>query len=180
MRKKVVSLMLVSAMVAGCLAGCGSGDSNSSSGGGSGSKGNDSSDGGKVLNIYCWNEEFKSRVEDHYADYEKVDATHGKIGDTEVVWNITSNQDNAYQDNLDQTLQKQDSASADDKIDIFLVEADYASKYTDSDYTLPISDLGITDDDLSKQYQYTKDVVTNSCTFSGSSEPRTSFAMSLL
>lgn len=165
MRKKVVSVMLVSAMVAGCLAGCGGGDSNSSSGGGSGSSGgssSDTSDGGKVLNIYCWNEEFKSRIEDHYADYEKVDGTHGKIGDTEVVWNITPNENNAYQDNLDTALQNQESASADDKVDIFLVEADYASKYTDSDYTLPISDLGIEDSDLSKQYQYTKDVVTNS------------------
>ncbi|MBR3347179.1 MAG: hypothetical protein IKG37_08885, partial [Solobacterium sp.] len=27
---------------------------------------------GKVLNIYCWNEEFKSRLEDHYPGYEKV------------------------------------------------------------------------------------------------------------
>ena len=27
---------------------------------------------------------------------------------------------------------------------------------------MPIKDLGITDDDLSKQYQYTKDIVTDS------------------
>ena len=52
--------------------------------------------------------------------------------------------------------------AADDKIDLFLVEADYALKYVDSDYTMPIKDLGITDDDLSKQYQYTKDIVTDS------------------
>ncbi len=32
-------------------------------------------DDGKVLNIYCWNEEFKSRLEDHYPGYEEVDAT---------------------------------------------------------------------------------------------------------
>ena len=34
---------------------------------------------GKVLNIYCWNEEFKTRLTDHYPGYEEVDATHGKI-----------------------------------------------------------------------------------------------------
>ena len=51
---------------------------------------------------------------------------------------------------------------ADDKIDIFLVEADNALKYVDTDYTAPVKDLGITDADLSKQYQYTKDIVTDS------------------
>lgn len=57
---------------------------------------------------------------------------------------------------------KQADASADDKIDLFLVEADYAPKYVDSDYTMPIKDLGITDSDISKQYKYTQDVVTDS------------------
>ena len=117
---------------------------------------------GKVLNIYCWNEEFKSRITDHYPDYTAVDATHGTIGDVSVVWNITPNDDNAYQNNLDATLLKQADAAADDKIDLFLIEADYALKYVDTDYTMPIADLGITDADLSKQYQYTKDVVTDS------------------
>ena len=54
----------------------------------------------KVLNIYCWNEEFKSRLTDHYPGYEEVDATSGKIGDVTVKWNITPNDDNAYQNNL--------------------------------------------------------------------------------
>ena len=66
---------------------------------------------GKVLNIYAWNEEFKSRLTDHYKGYEEVDATHGKIGDIDVVWNITPSDDNAYQNNLDETLLKQDSAA---------------------------------------------------------------------
>ena len=119
-------------------------------------------DEGKVLNIYCWNEEFKSRLTDHYPGYEEVDATTGKIGDVTVKWNITPSDDNAYQNNLDATLLKQESAAADDKIDLFLVEADYALKYVDTDYTMPIADLGITDADLANQYQYTKDIVTDS------------------
>ena len=76
------------------------------------------SDEGKVLNIYCWNEEFKSRLTDHYPGYEEVDGTHGKIGDVDVVWNITPSDDNAYQNNLDETLLKQADAAADDKIEI--------------------------------------------------------------
>ena len=120
------------------------------------------SDEGKVLNIYAWNEEFKSRITDHYPGYEEVDATHGKIGDVDVVWTITPNNDNAYQNNLDQQLLKQADASADDKIDIFLVEADYALKYSDTDYTMAVSDLGITDDELANQYDYTKKILEDS------------------
>ncbi len=169
MKKKVVSALLCATMVATMFVGCGgNSDSNTTT---DTSKGEtpaatedtaEVADEGKVLNIYCWNEEFKSRITAHYPDYQEVDATHGKIGDVDVVWNITPNDDNAYQNNLDQTLLNQESAAADDKIDIFLVEADYALKYVDTDYTLPISDLGITDSDLSKQYQYTKDIVTDS------------------
>lgn len=120
------------------------------------------SDEGKVLNIYAWNEEFKSRITDYYPGYEEVDATHGKIGDVDVVWTITPNNDNAYQNNLDQQLLKQADASADDKIDIFLVEADYALKYSDTDYTMAVSDLGITDDELANQYDYTKKILEDS------------------
>lgn len=120
------------------------------------------SDEGKVLNIYAWNEEFKSRITDHYPGYEEVDATHGKIGDVDVVWTITPNDNNAYQNNLDQQLLKQADASADDKIDIFLVEADYALKYSDTDYTMAVSDLGITDDELANQYDYTKKILEDS------------------
>lgn len=110
----------------------------------------------------CWNEEFKSRLEDHYPGYTIVDGTTGTIGDVTVKWNITPNDDNAYQNNLDATLLKQADAAADDKIDLFLVEADYALKYVDTDYTMAVKDLGITDADLADQYQYTKDIVTDS------------------
>ncbi|MCM1326777.1 MAG: ABC transporter substrate-binding protein [Bacteroidales bacterium] len=153
MKKKVLSALLAATMVAAAFAGCGNKDNGKAGG---------VSDGGKVLNIYVWNEEFKSRVTDHYPGYTKVDATHGTIGDVSVVWNITPNDDNAYQNNLDTVLQKQASAKADDKIDIFLVEADYALKYVDTDYTVAVKDLGITDADLANQYQYTKDIVTDS------------------
>lgn len=120
------------------------------------------SDEGKVLNIYCWNEEFQSRVTDHYPGYEAVDATHGKIGDVEVVWNRTPNENNAYQNNLDEALLKQADAADDEKVDLFLIEADYALKYVDTEYAMPVADLGITDADLANQYQYTKDIVTDS------------------
>lgn len=175
MKKKMVSGLLAATMVAGLLFGCGGGDTTeapaasddttteaASSEDGGDDAAEVAEDTGKVLNIYCWNEEFKTRITDHYPGYEEVDATTGKIGDVEVKWNITPSDDNAYQNNLDETLLKQADAAADDKIDMFLLEADYALKYVDSDYTMPVADLGITDEDLSKQYQYTKDIVTDS------------------
>lgn len=163
MKKKLVSALLCATMATSLLAGCGSGDtSDTGKSDKNGGTKTEATNDGKTLNIYCWNDEFQCRITDHYSDYKKVDATHGKIGDVDVVWNITPNENNAYQNNLDETLLKQADASADDKIDLFLVEADYAPKYVDSDYTMSIKDLGITDSDISKQYKYTQDVVTDS------------------
>ena len=141
MKKKLLCVLLSTAMVAACLTGC------------SGQKSDE------VLNIYCWNDEFQRRVQDHYPGYEIIDEFTGKIGDITVQWNQTPNQDNAYQTNLDEDLREQ--ADADMKIDIFLVEADYAGKYVNTDYTMSLSELGITDADLADQYQYTKDAVTD-------------------
>ncbi len=157
MRKKLVSVLLCTAMAASVLGGCGSSSDKKDSS----EKAKVSSDG-KVLNIYCWNDEFRSRMISHYPGYKKVDAKTGKIGNVTVKWNETPSKDNAYQNNLDAALKKQDSASADNKIDMFLVEADYALKYVDSDYTLPVTKLGVTEDDMKNQYQYTKDIVTDS------------------
>lgn len=156
MKKKGLCLALTAAMAASMLAGCGSKDD------GAAANGENASSDGKVLNIYVWNEEFMTRVTDHYPGYEVVDGTTGKIGDVTVKWNVTPNAENAYQNNLDAALEKQASAAADDKIDIFLVEADYALKYVDTDYTMAVKDLGITDADIADQFQYTKDVMTDS------------------
>jgi hypothetical protein len=41
------------------------------------------------------------------------------------------------------------------------MEADYALKYVNSNATLDVKDLGLTDDDTKDMYQYTKDVATS-------------------
>ena len=61
----------------------------------------------------CIRDRFKSRLTDHYPGYTEVDATTGTIGDVTVKWNITPNDDNAYQNNLDATLLKQADAGQD-------------------------------------------------------------------
>ena len=169
MKKRIVSLLALTTMTATMFAGCGSSNTTATDTTADNSAATTETetaalpeDTGKVLNIHCWNDEFQSRMKAHYKNYEEVDATHGKIGDVNVVWTITPSTDNAYQNNLDEALLKQADASADDKVDLFLVEADYALKYVDTDYAMALSDLGITDADLSDQYKYTQSIVTDS------------------
>lgn len=112
---------------------------------------------GKVYNIYCWNDEFQARFQKYFADAGLVPE-----GVT-INWVITPNADNAYQNKLDETLLAQETAADDDKIDLFLIEADYALKYVNSDFTLDVySGLGLTEDDTAAMYGYTKDVCTDS------------------
>ena len=119
---------------------------------------------GAVLNIWCWNDEFQSRFNDYYPEVKAVaeDKSTTTLNDGTIVkWTINPNENNNYQNKLDEALLAQDSAAADDKIDIFLIEADYALKYVDSDYTLDVrGDIGLTDADLSGQYPYSQDIAT--------------------
>ncbi|MBQ1833858.1 MAG: carbohydrate ABC transporter substrate-binding protein [Treponema sp.] len=115
------------------------------------------SDGGKVLTIYSWNDEFMNRLQNFYPGYDpKTD----RIGDVKINWVIKPAGDE-YLGELDEALSEQNEASSENKIDLFLIEADYALKYTDSPRTLDIkADLGFTDENLSKQFRYTKDIGT--------------------
>ena len=155
--KAFLSIALAAAMMFG-LAACGGG-------GGGEEAAEPAAEAGKVLNIWCWNDEFQSRFNDYYPGVKEVaeDKSTTTLEDGTVVkWTINPNEGSNYQDKLDEALLAQESAAADDKIDIFLVEADYALKYVDSDYTMDVKDLGLTDEDMADQYQYTKDIVTDS------------------
>lgn len=173
--KKAISLITAAGMAATMLAGCGGAASSApaaSSAAPAEAPASSSeaaavteapSDEGQVLNIWCWNDEFQSRFNDYYPEVESVAAdkstTTLKNGVT-VKWTINPNDNNNYQNKLDEALLKQESAAADDKIDIFLIEADYALKYVDSEFTMDVKDLGLTDDDMKDMYQYTKDIVS--------------------
>jgi len=120
---------------------------------------------GSTLNIWCWNDEFQSRFNDYYPEVAEVaeDKSTTTLKDGTVVkWTINPNEGNNYQDKLDEALLAQADADADSKIDIFLVEADYALKYVNADATMSVTDLGLTEDEMADQYQYTKDIVTDS------------------
>ena len=119
---------------------------------------------GSVLNVWCWNDEFQSRFNDYYPEVKEIaaDKSTTTLNDGTIVkWTINPNENNNYQNKLDEALLAQDSAAEDDKIDIFLIEADYALKYVDSPYTLDVrADIGLTDDELAGQYKYTQDIAS--------------------
>ena len=98
---------------------------------------------GKVFNIYAWNEEFKGFFEKYYEVPEGIT----------VNWVITPSDNGAYQQKLDEALLNQENAADDDKVDMFLAEADYILKYAGSPYTQDIQALGVTD--FSNTYPYT-------------------------
>lgn len=158
--KKVMLAGVAIVAAASLFVGCNKKSGGTAQGGSAGAKG---SSQGKVLNIYAWNEEFQSRFNDYYAA-KNPSALNG----VKVNWIITPNQDNAYQNKLDDVLARNKTAAADQRVDIFLVEADYALKYVDSDYTLDVKkDIGLTDADLANQYKYTKDVMTSNGNLKG-------------
>jgi len=75
-------------MSAGILTGCGNASSDAASG-----------KEGKVINIYCWNNEFKERVEAIYPEVKETssDGTVTTLNDgTEIHWIINPNQDGVY------------------------------------------------------------------------------------
>ena len=111
----------------------------------------------KTIRIYCWNEEFKSRFETYYVPNSNIENFEKEY---KIDWVITPSDNGAYQDKLDADLPK--NSKAEKRIDIFLIEADYALKYVNSDYSVAVKDLGITDSDLAQQYDYTKQIATDS------------------
>ena len=133
--KKTLAVLLATVMLFGLVA-CGS------SGGGSGQP-EEKTEQGKVFNIYAWNEEFKGFFEKYYTVPEGVT----------VNWIINPSDGGVYQEKLDEALMNQENAAADDKIDLFLAEADYIGKYVNSDYTMDVTSFGYQNVDT--MYDYT-------------------------
>ncbi|MBP3922766.1 MAG: carbohydrate ABC transporter substrate-binding protein [Ruminiclostridium sp.] len=180
MKKRILAAVLATASILGTVAGCDSTPATSS--GNTESKNDTSStteskdegkedekkEEGKVLNIYAWNDEFKGFFEKYYQgleyEFELPDGTKEKrkfdkapgletLKGVTVKWTINPSDGGVYQQKLDTALQAQSGAAADDKVDMFLAEADYILKYTNSDFTMDVSTIGVKT--LDTQYNYT-------------------------
>ena len=130
---------------------------------------------GTVFNIYAWNEEFKGFFEKYYlgtvpyldtdgdgtldAYYEEAPGKHWVDEGVEFKWTIVPSDNSQYQEALDAALLNQENAATDDKVDLFLAEADYILKYTDSAVTQDVKALGVTD--FSNTYSYTVEAASD-------------------
>lgn len=100
--------------------------------------------------VYSWNTEVGDRLEYFKKAYPEY---------ADRVIYVNTGGTNFYQTKIDPLLDTPDNQQYPDMV---ALEADYILKYVNSDYTLPITDLGITTDDLKNQYEYTYKITTDS------------------
>ncbi len=93
-------------------------------------------------------------------DKDGVKLIKGQIGDILIRWHVIEDDLNRYQDVLDEALMD-DALPEDEKVDLFLVDGDLAAKYcdVDADVAKPLKKLGISERELSSQYEFTKQLV---------------------
>jgi len=127
---------------------------------------------GEIFHIYVWNEEFKGFFEKYVSDEKDkfVEAAEKKDDSLKpaethyqgkkVKWTITPSDNGAYQKALDDALENNENAKEEDKIDLFLAEADYILKYNNSDLTRDVQAMGV--NDFSNIYSYTKEAASSS------------------
>ena len=150
--KKLLSILLAVLMVF-ALVGC-----SNNNGGGETPAPTDEGGEGSVLNVWTWNTEFWDFLGKYYAD-EVVDEYTLKKGDVTIKRTTYPSDGGAYQDALDSALLNQANAAADEKVDLFLAEADYIIKYTNSDATMDVKSIGVTD--FSNTYKYTVEAASD-------------------
>lgn len=145
MKRKLVIELLIVAMVSALLVGCGNTVTTDDA----------TTTEDKTVTvedpfyIYSWNTELGDRLEYVYEKYPEIKdrVVYVNIGDGYI-----------YQEKIDSLLATPD---AKEYPDMMAIEAGYIMKYTNSDYTLPVSDLGLTDVDLAEMYPYTLTIATD-------------------
>ena len=179
MKKSLLALTALAATSLMALVGCGETGTSSSAASSTTAPTPTSSQAAKKhhFNVRIWNDEFQNRFRSYSTlfDHTNSDGTDTLKDGTIVNWIMVENKSNKYQNALDDAIAAQHSADQDDKLDMFLVEADYAMKYSDQQYTDKDGkatgeyvaedvkgDIGLTDTDLAQQYDYTKKILTSS------------------
>ena len=123
-----------------------------------------------VFHVYAWNTEFQGFFYKYVSDEKTTDlASTVHLDGKEVKFTIVPSDNGAYQEALDKALANNDKASQADKVDLFLAEADYILKYTNSDKTKDVSKLSYKDSDgkttavnFDGAYQYTVEAASDS------------------
>lgn len=166
--KKVLALSLALAMGLS-LAACGgtddgttapaSDDANASTDNSADDNGGDTEGNGETFYIYVWNNEYRDLMAKYMPGFTADEDHYGGYMDdgTRIQFVENENANMNYQNKLDAAL------TDGSQVDMFLVEADYAVKYTSADagVAMDIKELGFTDDDIANYYDYANGVVTD-------------------
>ena len=153
MKKKLLSALLSVAMVSTLLVGCGSNAEAPAADAPAADAATDAeapaASTTDPIYVYSWNTEVGERMAYVFEKYPEIEerVVYVNVGDSAI-----------YQEKIDALLQTPD---AEDYPDIIAAEAAYIMKYTNSDYTLPITDLGLTEADLAEMYPYTIQIATD-------------------
>lgn len=99
--------------------------------------------------VYSYNTDAMNNVIAYFNKYYPEEADR-------IVY-VNTGGSNYYQTKLDAMLQEPSNSQYPD---LYVAEIDYLQKYTDSDYSLDIAELGITPDDYANQYPYTLELAT--------------------
>lgn len=114
---------------------------------------------GETFYIYVWNNEYRNLMANYMPGYTAdEDNMGGYMEDgTRIQFVENENANMNYQKKLDEAL------TDGSQVDMFLVEADYAVKYTSAEagVAMDVKELGFTDDDLANYYSYVNQVVTD-------------------
>lgn len=110
---------------------------------------------GEEMNIFCYNSNLREVMENYYVEYTRVDDTMGMLGGVTVHWIIPDILEENYYEKLLEALLKQKTAAPEDKIDLFMLEPEYAQKFITEGVTLSVEELGIYPSWYSDMYDYT-------------------------
>ena len=143
MKKKLLSIVIVGALLVGC-----GGKTEEAAVVGDAAVVDDAA-AADPFYIYSWDTKLQERLSYVFAKYPEIE---------ERVVYVNVDDSGLYQKKIDALLATPD---AENYPDMMATEAGYIMKYTNSDYTLPVTDLGLTDADLAEMYPYTIQIATD-------------------
>jgi hypothetical protein len=111
-------------------------------------------DSGKILNIYTYSDSFQFLFNEFYLDHKSLP------DGVDVKFTVASSLD--YKQDLIIYNDGLYLLDDDEKIDIILLEPEFAAKFLDSDYVMTLHQLGISENELTDQFEFTKELTSDS------------------
>jgi hypothetical protein len=113
------------------------------------------SDDGKLLNVYSISDEFPNFINDFYLSHNSLPAG------VRANFIITPGNSYEYTQKLEADILANISADSSKKVDLFIGEYLFSVVLSDPKYSVPLTELGITESELSDQFPYTKTVTSS-------------------